>query len=101
MRKTTLLGSLEQVIGAKEESNMSSTMSGEDRYTDAPPEIADEVRNSEVIPDDFPAPEEKGAKTDNYEQAGSQRLPMVSASWPWVPDENQLCSAVVRGKQIS
>jgi len=37
---------------------MSNAMRGGDRYSDAPPEIAEEIRNSVEIPDDFPSPEE-------------------------------------------
>ncbi len=37
---------------------MNREIAGEDRYTDAPPEIAEEIRDSVIIPDNFPLPEE-------------------------------------------
>jgi len=37
---------------------MSDEMHSDDRYTDAPLDIAEEIGESIVIPDDFPSPEE-------------------------------------------
>jgi uncharacterized protein (DUF4415 family) len=42
----------------KEEIDMSNSMHSDDRYTDAPLDLAEEIEDSIEIPDDFPNPEE-------------------------------------------
>jgi uncharacterized protein (DUF4415 family) len=37
---------------------MNKQIASEDRYTDAPPEIEEAIRDSEIVADDFPSPEE-------------------------------------------
>jgi uncharacterized protein (DUF4415 family) len=51
-------GSLELVTGEKEGRSMSKRIDSDDRYSDAPPDVAEALAASEPVADDFPSPEE-------------------------------------------